>query len=141
MLVVDADMRGARLHQIFDVDNSRGLSNLLAGRGGKQVVKVVPDVPNLWVMPVGPQPPNPLELVEGPAFGLLLRELSAKFDHVILDTPAAVFGSDGVVIASRCGSALVVARRDASRVARLQDLVVSLQAGHTRLAGVVMNEY
>lgn len=141
VLVVDADMRGARLHQIFDVDNSRGLSNLLAGRGGKQVVKAVPDVPNLWVMPVGPQPPNPLELVEGPAFGLLLRELSAKFDHVILDTPAAVFGTDGVVIASRCGSALVVARRDASRVARLQDLVVSLQAGHTRLAGVVMNEY
>ncbi|MBI5270571.1 MAG: polysaccharide biosynthesis tyrosine autokinase [Burkholderiales bacterium] len=141
VLVVDADMRGARLHQIFDVDNSRGLSNLLAGRGGKNVVKAVPDVPNLWVMPVGPQPPNPLELVEGPAFGLLLRELSSKFDHVIIDTPAAVFGTDGVVIAARCGAALVVARRDASRVSGLQDLVVSLQAGHTRLAGVVMNEY
>ncbi|WP_374674430.1 polysaccharide biosynthesis tyrosine autokinase [Ideonella sp.] len=141
VLVVDADMRGARLHQIFDVDNSRGLSNLLAGRGGKNVVKAVPDVPNLWVMPVGPQPPNPLELVEGPAFGLLLRELSSKFDHVLIDTPAAVFGTDGVVIAARCGAALVVARRDASRVSGLQDLVVSLQAGHTRLAGVVMNEY
>jgi chain length determinant protein tyrosine kinase EpsG len=141
VLVVDGDMRGARLHQIFGVDNSRGLSNLLAGRGGKSVVKAVPDVPNLWAMPVGVQPPNPLELVEGPAFGLLLRELTSKFDHVLVDTPASVFGSDGVVIAARCGAALVVARRNASKVARLQDLVVSLHAGQTRLAGVVMNEF
>lgn len=141
VLVVDGDMRGARLHQIFGVDNSRGLSNLLAGRGGKNVVKAVPDVPNLWVMPVGTQPPNPLELVEGPAFGLLLRELTSKFDHVLIDTPAAVFGTDGVVIAARCGAALVVARRNESKVTRLQDLVVSLQAGQARLAGVVMNEY
>jgi chain length determinant protein tyrosine kinase EpsG len=141
VLVVDGDMRGARLHQIFGVDNSRGLSNLLAGRGGKNVVKAVPDVPNLWVMPVGTQPPNPLELVEGPAFGLLLRELTAKFDHVLIDSPAAVFGTDGVVIAARCGTALVVARRNASKVSKLQDLVASLQAAQTRLAGVVMNEY
>lgn len=141
VLVVDGDMRGARLHQIFGVDNARGLSNLLAGRGGKSVVKAVPDVPNLWVIPVGVQPPNPLELVEGPAFGLLLRELTSKFDHVLVDTPAAVFGSDGVVIAARCGAALVVARRNASKVAKLQDLVVSLHAGQARLAGVVMNEF
>jgi protein-tyrosine kinase len=135
VLVVDADMRGARMHQIFGIDNSRGLSNLLAGRGGKNVVKAVPDVPNLWVIPVGVQPPNPLELVEGPAFGLLLRELTAKFDHVLIDTPALVFGTDGVVIGARCGVALVVARRNASKVAKLQDLVVSLQAGQARLAG------
>jgi chain length determinant protein tyrosine kinase EpsG len=141
VLVVDADMRGARMHQIFGLDNSRGLSNLLAGRGGKNVVKAVADVPNLWVIPVGVQPPNPLELVEGPAFGLLLRELNSKFDHVLIDTPASVFGTDGVVIAARCGAALVVARRNASKVARLQDLVVALQSGHSRLAGVVMNEF
>jgi chain length determinant protein tyrosine kinase EpsG len=141
VLVVDADMRGARMHQIFGIDNSRGLSNLLAGRGGKNVVKAVPDVPNLWVIPVGVQPPNPLELVEGPAFGLLLRELTSKFDHVLIDTPAMVFGTDGVVIGARCGVALVVARRNSSKVSKLQDLVVSLQAGQARLAGVVMNEY
>lgn len=141
VLVVDADMRGARLHQVFGVDNSRGLSTLLSGRGGKNMIKPVPDVPNLFVMPVGVQPPNPLELVEGPAFGLLLRELNTKFDHVLIDTPAAVFGSDGVVIAARCGAALVVARKNSSKVAALQDLVASLQAGQSRLAGVVMNEF
>ena len=75
------------------------------------------------------------------AFGMLLREVAIKFDHVVVDTPAAVFGTDGVVVASRCGSALVVARQNAAKVKDLQDLVDSLSAGQTRLAGVVMNEH
>jgi chain length determinant protein tyrosine kinase EpsG len=140
VVVIDADMRGARLDQVFGVPGGVGLSGVLSGRGGKGVVKSVPGIPNLYVIPVGVQPPNPLELVEGPSFGLLLREVSIKFDHVIVDTPAGCFGSDGVVIASRCGSALVVSRKDANKVARLQELVSSLQAGQVLLAGVIMNE-
>jgi protein-tyrosine kinase len=140
VVVVDADMRGARLDQVFGVSGTTGLSSVLSGRGGKGVVKSVPGIPNLYVIPVGVQPPNPLELVEGPSFGMLLREVSIKFDHVIVDTPAAIFGSDGAVIASRCGSALVVTRKDANKVQRLQDMVASLQAGQVRLAGVIMNE-
>jgi protein-tyrosine kinase len=140
VVVIDADMRGARLDQVFGVPGGTGLSGVLSGRGGKGIVKSVPGVPNLYVIPVGVQPPNPLELVEGPSFGMLLREVSIKFDHVIVDTPAAVYGSDGIVIASRCGSALVVTRKDANKVQKLQDMVASLQAGQVRLAGVIMNE-
>jgi protein-tyrosine kinase len=140
VVVIDADMRGARLDQVFGVPGGLGLSGVLSGRGGKGVVKSVPGIPNLYVIPVGVQPPNPLELVEGPSFGMLLREVSIKFDHVIVDTPAGCFGSDGVVIASRCGSALVISRKDANKVTRLQELVGSLQAGNVRLAGVIMNE-
>jgi chain length determinant protein tyrosine kinase EpsG len=140
VVVIDADMRGARLDQVFGVPGGTGLSGVLSGRGGKGVVKSVPGIPNLYVIPVGVQPPNPLELVEGPSFGMLLREVSIKFDHVIVDTPASIYGSDGVVIASRCGSALVVTRKDANKVERLQEMVASLQAGQVRLTGVVMNE-
>ena len=140
VVVIDADMRGARMDQVFGVTGGAGLSGVLSGRGGKGIVKTVPGIPNLYVIPVGVQPPNPLELVEGPSFGMLLREVSIKFDHVIVDTPASCYGSDGVVIASRCGSALVVTRKDANKVARLQELVGSLQAGQVRLAGVIMNE-
>ena len=140
VVVIDADMRGARMDQVFGVTGGAGLSGVLSGRGGKGIVKSVPGIPNLYVIPVGVQPPNPLELVEGPSFGMLLREVSIKFDHVIVDTPASCFGSDGVVIASRCGSALVVTRKDANKVSRLQELVGSLQAGQVRLAGVIMNE-
>jgi len=140
-LVVDADLRGPRLHEVFGIESKAGLSTLLAGRRGESTVKPVKGVPNLFVMPVGVSPPNPLELVEGPAFGLLLMELLNKFDHVIVDTPAAEYGADCAVIAARCGTALVVARNDRSRVDDLQDLVETMSATTVKLLGVVMNEF
>jgi protein-tyrosine kinase len=139
-LLVDADMRGPRQHQVFGVDNSAGLSGILSGRTEAKVIQQVPGVPSLFVLPVGITPPNPLELVERPAFGLLVRELLAKFDHVV-DTPAAEFGSDCAVIAAHCGAALVIARQDKSRVSRLEDLVGNLAETPAKLAGVVFNEF
>lgn len=140
-LLVDADMRGPRQHQVFGVDNSAGLSGILSGRTEAKVIQQVPGVPSLFVLPVGITPPNPLELVERPAFGLLVRELLAKFDHVVVDTPAAQYGSDCAVIAARCGAALVIARQDKSRVSRLEDLVGNLAETPAKLAGVVFNEF
>ena len=140
-LIVDADLRGPRQHEVFGVENTAGLSSLLAGRADSQVFQQVPDVPSLFVLPVGITPPNPLELIERPAFGILMRELSAKFDHVIVDTPAAIYGSDAHVIAARCGAVLVVARKNESRVEALQDLVATLTESPARLAGVIMNEF
>lgn len=140
-LLVDADMRGPRQHELFGVANKAGLSGILSGRSESQVIQQVPSVPTLFVMPVGITPPNPLELVERPAFALLLRELQAKFDHVVVDTPASSVGSDSAVIAARCGAALVVARKHKARVAALQDLVANLSTGPVEIAGVVFNEY
>lgn len=140
-LLVDADLRGPRLHDVFKLPNSAGLSGILSGREQSQVVQKIAGVPSLFVMPAGATPPNPLELVERPAFGLLMRELITKFDHVVVDTPAAEYGADGLVIAARCGAALVVARKDASKVAPLQDMVVSLSESPAKLAGVIYNEY
>ncbi len=140
-LLVDADLRGPRQHEVFNLKNSAGLSGILSGRAESQVIQQVPGVGSLFVLTVGATPPNPLELVERPAFGLLMRELASKFDHVIVDTPAAVYGADCGVIAARCGAALVVARKNASQVAPLQDLVASLADSPARLAGVVMNEF
>lgn len=140
-LLVDADMRGPRVHEVFKVSNRAGLSGILSGRADKGVIQQVPGVPSLFILPVGTTPPNPLELVERPAFGLLMRELAAKFDHVVVDTPAAVHGADAAVIAARCGTALVVARKNASRLAMLQDLVASFAGSPAKLAGVVVNEF
>lgn len=140
-LMVDGDLRGPRQHEVFNLTNKSGLSGILSGRVETQVVQPVPGVPSLFLLPVGVTPPNPLELVERPAFGLLIRELVSKFDHVVVDTPAAQYGADASVIASRCGAALVLARKDASRVGELEDLVADLSQGESKLAGVIVNEY
>jgi protein-tyrosine kinase len=142
-LLVDADMRNPRQHEIFGLDNSQsaGLSGILSGRAEANVIRAVPDLPSLFVMPVGTVPPNPTELLERPAFGLLMKELVSKFDYVIVDTPAAESGADGAITAAHCGSALVIARKDATRVGAVQELVASLANGPARLAGVVLNEH
>ena len=140
-LLVDADLRGPRQHMVFNIENGAGLSSILSGRLESQVIQQIQGVPSLFVLPVGVVAPNPLELIERPAFGLLLRELTAKFDHVIVDTPAAVYGADASVIAARCGAALVIARKNASRIGALQDLVEILAETPAKMAGVIMNEY
>lgn len=140
-LLVDADMRNPRQHEIFKLNNSEGLSAVLSGRGGSQVIQQISGVPSLFVLPVGITPPNPLELLERPAFGLLVRELLSKFDHVVVDTPAASFGADAAVIGSRCGAALVLARKNQSKLGALQDLVASFEHSPAKLLGVIVNEF
>lgn len=140
-LLVDADMRGPRQHEVFGISNSAGLSGILSGRAESKVIQQVSGVPSLFVLPVGITPPNPLELVERPAFGLLIRELLSKFDHVVVDTPAAVYGSDCAVIAARCGAALVIARQNRSAVNMLESLVGNLAETPAVVAGVIVNEF
>ncbi|WP_428417854.1 polysaccharide biosynthesis tyrosine autokinase [Methylibium sp.] len=140
-LLVDADLRGPRQQGLFGIESMSGLSSVLSGRAEANVIQQIPALPSLYLLPAGVLPPNPLELVERPAFGLLIRELKSKFDHVIVDTPAAIYGSDASVIASRCGAALVVARKGKSQLRSLQDLVGTLSDGAGHVAGVIMNEY
>lgn len=140
-LLIDADMRGPRQHEVFGVANTAGLSGILSGRSGGQLVQQISAVPGLFLLPVGITPPNPLELIERPAFALLMRELQVKFDYVIVDTPAAELGSDAVVIASRCGAALPIARKSESKLNLFQDLLVALNEAQTKVAGAVLNEH
>ena len=139
-LLVDADMRSPRVHEVFSLDNHSGLSGILSGRADKQVIQQVSAIPSLFVLPVGITPPNPQELLERSAFSLLMRELVSKFDHVVVDTPAAVHGADAAVIAAKCGAALVLARKDISRTAALRELVASLAGAPVKMVGVVFNE-
>jgi protein-tyrosine kinase len=140
-LLVDGDLRAPRLHAVFNMPNEAGLSGILSGRAERRVVNQVPAVPGLFLLPVGVTPPNPLELVERPAFGLLVHEFTKKFDHVVFDTSAAEFGEDAAVVAARCGAALVVARKHAAKVALLKDLAETLHRCPSTMASVILNEF
>jgi chain length determinant protein tyrosine kinase EpsG len=140
-LLVDADLRAPRLHEVFNMPNSAGLSGILSGRAERRVVNQVPGVFGLFLLPVGVTPPNPLELVERPAFGLLVHEFTKKFDHVVFDTSAAQYGEDAAVVAARCGAALVVARKHAAKVALLKDLAETLHRCPDTMASVILNEF
>lgn len=131
-LLVDADLRHPRQHLIFRVDPAAGLSSVLIGRGSARAIRPVPPLPGLSLVPAGAVPPNPLELVERPLFGLLLQEWAASFDHVVVDTPAAAHGADATAIAAQSGAALLVVRRDRARVQALRALLSALPGASLR---------
>ncbi len=139
-LLIDADMRSPRQHKVFGVDNSLGLSGLLAGRTESAVTRAA-DLPSLFVLPVGTVPPNPLELVQGANFRLLIQEFLGKFDHVLVDTPAASQGADVRVIAATCGAVLAIGRKDKTPMAAMKALIDSLAKRPLRFAGIVMNAH
>jgi chain length determinant protein tyrosine kinase EpsG len=140
-LLIDGDMRSPRLHKLFGIDNSRGLSSILAGRLSSRVLAPITELPSLFVLPVGVAPPNPLELLESPAFDLLIQELLAKFDHVIIDSPSAMVGADAGVIAARSGAFVSVARQGRTCMASMIELVASLRDAATLSFGFVLNEH
>lgn len=139
-LIIDGDLRRPRLHELFGVESGSGLSSILAGRTEANVIKPVNHLPNLYLLPAGVMAPNPTELLQRAAFSLLLTELLSKFDHVLVDTPAACFGSDGRIIANHCGAAMIVARKNSTRVNGLHTLVKQLNKNAVKVTGILMNE-
>jgi chain length determinant protein tyrosine kinase EpsG len=141
-LLIDADIRTPRQHRLLGVEHSTGVSSVLAGFADtSRAVQPVAGLPGLYLLPAGGVPPNPLELLQRPALGALVREMLQRFERVVLDTPAAIRGADARVIAARCGAAIAVARRGRSRMELLDGLLTALGRSSTRIAGVVVNEH
>lgn len=140
VLLVDADMRRPRIHRVFSLANSAGLSSLILGEGTLQGYVKETFVPNLSILPCGPVPPNPAELLHTEAFKRLLVEMAGSFDRVIIDSPPVGIVSDAVVIATGVDGTLVVLKagqtsRDVARLA-----IKSLRDVNARVFGAVLND-
>ena len=140
-LLVDADMRVPRQHDLFKLDNKLGFSSILAGRAtSDEAIVRIPDFSNLSVLPAGPIPPNPQELLNRPAFGELLDSLGKTYDIVLVDTSAMSSGADANMVAARTGAALAVARTSETRVSAFGDLIQALMRSGVAVVGSVLND-
>jgi chain length determinant protein tyrosine kinase EpsG len=140
-LLIDTDMRNPRQHQLFGLDNRAGLSAVLSGRAGPESVQLIPALHHLSVLPAGAVPPNPLELLSRPIFGELLHQLAAQLDVILLDSPAAAGTADAQIAAVRAGAALIVARRGATRLWRVQGVSESVAQAKVTIVGAVLNDF
>lgn len=140
--LVDADMRKPRLHHVFKVSNRQGLVNVLAGHVSS-VTEVLADsqVPNLAILPSGPVPPNPSELLGSDRMQGLLESLKEAFDVVVIDTPpvlpvtdSTILGAlaDGVVLTVGAGQLL---REDAT------SCFEKLRIAGVKVLGVALNRF
>ncbi|MFN9775122.1 MAG: polysaccharide biosynthesis tyrosine autokinase [Burkholderiales bacterium] len=139
-LIIDGDMRHPTQHQIFGLPNRMGLSGVLSRRAGFEEITQMPHIGSLSVLPSGPLPPNPQELLGRPEFSRMLNDLSSIYDVILVDTPSAQQSSDAHVIAQRAGAALIVGRKDRTRSAELSLLTSILSNTGIRVLGATLNE-
>jgi protein-tyrosine kinase len=140
-LLIDADLRSPRQHRLFNLSDRIGLSAVLSGRAGMNAASGIPGIPWLRVLPAGPTPPNPQELLSRASFGTLLKEVSPEFDVILLDSPPALHYADVQNVAYRAGSALVLARRNHTRVADTAAVSRELADCGVRMVGSVINVF
>lgn len=139
VLLVDADMRRPRVHEIFDLSQEPGLSNLLTANAKASEAIQRSSVPGLWLMPAGLIPPNPAELLSSPRFVDFLGALEDHFDWVIIDTPPVLVVADSMIVGNRStGVAFVVGADQTSRHAA-KNAIEQLTGANVSVIGSILN--
>lgn len=139
VLLVDADLRKPTLHHTFYISNRRGLTNMLTGQASPDQVIVASDIEHLDLLPSGPIPPNPSEILASKRMKAKLDELAAIYDVVIIDTPPALAVTDAQIVATRCDGVVLVI--DQGKVKREIAMKAKANLDHVkaRILGVVLN--
>jgi protein-tyrosine kinase len=140
-LLIDANLRNPGLYRVLKIKSDVGLSNLLAGEIQTESVVPVEGVEGLHFLGAGSAMADPVQLLQGPRFSLLLEQMVESFDYVFIDTPSNDVAPDARLITARAGAALVVSRKGHSRVAQLRRLLKQMNIGPSLVAGVVLNEH
>lgn len=145
ILLIDCDLRKGRQKKIFLVKNDRtsGLSNLLLNKNWRKEYQnyiQTTKVPNLFVIPTGPYPPNPSELLASPRFKHFLNEIEKEFDYIILDCPPIVGLNDTLVVASIADTTILVAKHKKTQLDVLENSKKALEAVGANISGVIINQ-
>jgi capsular exopolysaccharide synthesis family protein len=139
VLLIDADMRRPRVHEIFDLPQEPGLSNVLTGHSRMADAMKKSPVNGLWLLCAGHIPPNPAELLGSRRYLDFIASLEDHFDWAIIDTPPVLAVADSTIAANDAsGVVFVVASDNTSRQAA-RAAVEQLDSAHAHLVGSVLN--
>lgn len=140
-LLVDANMRDPRQHKMFNLKESRGLSNIIAGRAGMDAISKVEFLADLSVLGAGTLPPNPQELLNRASFTYFMDQVTNQYDVVIVDTAPAASSADAQVTVARCGGALLISRLNKTRLSDLTEVRNQIAVTGASLVGAVINDF
>ncbi len=141
VILVDADLRRPRLHKLGGLHNRTGLTNMLIADAGSELFLhgQKTDIPSLVIVPSGPLPPNPADVLNSPRMGEIIKQLAARADIVIVDTPPMVF-SDAQILSGMVDGCLLVAQAGKTRSGDFRDTVQALNQIGASLIGIVVNK-
>jgi capsular exopolysaccharide synthesis family protein len=141
--IVDADMRRPSIEKgLGFAENGAGLSSLLSGAHSlDQVLRQFEAVPNLWVLPAGPQPPNPADLLASPTMENVLQQLRGRFEHVVLDSAPLLLVTDPTILSRLVDGVVLVVESGVTVRRALVRAHKILESAGGRILGTVVNKW
>lgn len=141
VLLVDADMRNPTIAKTFELINNRGLSTLLSNKTMTTEEVLQPtNLENLNILPSGPIPPNPSELLDSLQMKRLIEEWKNNYDLIIFDTPPILAVTDAQILASKVDGTILVAREkiaEKSALLKAKELLIIVKA---TIIGAIYND-
>lgn len=139
VLLIDADLRKPQMHHRFQISNLYGLSSVLIRDSSLPEAALPTSIDNLWVLPSGPIPPNPSEMLASPAFTSLIEDCCNAYDMLIIDSPPVLAVADALILTRCSDGVLFVVDSQSTNRGQAQKAVASLQQVNARILGVVLN--
>ncbi|HET8627213.1 MAG TPA: CpsD/CapB family tyrosine-protein kinase [Thermomicrobiales bacterium] len=137
-LLIDADLRHPAQHRIFGVDNDEGVSTYLRGRGDALLPLAPTAVPDLALLPAGPTPPDPAELLASDRLRRLLAQAREAAEFIIVDAPPVTAVADALAVAAAVDGVLLIVRSGRTRRTAAQRAKEQLLRVGANLLGVVL---
>ncbi|WNB92497.1 CpsD/CapB family tyrosine-protein kinase [Bacillus sp. NEB1478] len=139
VLLVDGDLRKPTVHYTFKVSNIYGVTNVLTRQVALKDTVVSTNIPDLDVLPSGPVPPNPSELINSKSMDNLIEEASVMYDYVLFDTPPVLAVTDGQLLSHKVDGVILVVssgKTEIDAAVKAKELLVHAQAN---IIGTVLN--
>lgn len=141
VILVDCDLRRPFQHQIFGVNNGAGLTTMVVDEGAMEEPPLQEtEASNLWLLPSGPPPPNPSELLGSRRMEEIIETLIVRADMILFDAPPIIAVTDAAVLASKVDGVLLVIKAGSTKRDHIQRAKAQLGKVNARLVGTVLND-
>ncbi|WP_347302347.1 polysaccharide biosynthesis tyrosine autokinase [Croceibacterium sp. TMG7-5b_MA50] len=141
VLLMDADLRRPNVHKMADVPNRAGMSTLLVGEATLEEVAVPSAYPGLTVIPAGPIPPSPAELLSSPRMAALLEQVERDYDFVVIDSAPILGLADSTELSTLADGVMLVVEANRGRGGQLKGALRRLRALNPVMVGAVLTKY
>jgi capsular exopolysaccharide synthesis family protein len=138
-LLVDCDLRRPRIHRILGKASDVGLTTALLDETAIDGLVFPTDIPNLFVLPAGPIPPNPADLMHSDRFRALIEQMRGRFDRVIIDSAPIAPVTDATILSAYVDATVLVVRAFSTKRDQARHALRALHDIGSKTAGVVLN--
>jgi capsular exopolysaccharide synthesis family protein len=140
VVIIDFDLRKAKIRQYLDIQADGGLSRYLSNNSSIEDIIFKSDIPNLDVIPSGPIPPNPLELISSERTSLLFEELKRRYDVIIIDSPPVALVSDALLLLKYSNIRLLVVRQNYTPRNLFESVLRDLEKRDIKWLNIILND-